>query len=82
MDEKLEALRLHVMQFCGWKQVSVKLNGRVLVIECETGLLVSYNLATYHEVYGRLSHVGYNFVDLVMLGFELGGVAQPKVEVV
>lgn len=72
MDEKLEALKLHVMRFCGWEKVSVKLNGRLLVVECETGTLVVYNLETFHEVYGRLNHIGYTHLDLALAGFRVG----------
>lgn len=65
----LQQLKVGTQRFCGWKDVSVTLEKEGMHLRVhvnDTGhqqTLLVLNLATYHEVYGRVRLIGKRFSD-------------------
>lgn len=62
-QDLIENIKSYVLVFTGWCMVEVSFSNDQLEIWGSDGevvkLLLVYNVKTYKEIYGRLSHVGF-----------------------
>lgn len=65
-EDFFENIKEYVSRVTGWKLLNVEIEGTVLTIRRNHEIhgidtLLSYNIKSGHEIYGRLRHVGFTW---------------------
>lgn len=54
----LDNLKNYIHRYCGWELLCVTVENGILEIKEPNSLLLSYNIKTGQEIYGRVRHMG------------------------